>query len=321
MKAIVRDRYGGAEVLRLEEVPTPTPGQDDVLVRVRAASVNMADLDHLVGKPRIARIATGLVRPKTRVPGLDIAGTVVSVGDSVSKMRPGDEVWADMFAYGHGAFAEYVCGPERAFNHKPAGIGFAPAATVPHSCVLALQAIRSRGPIEPGERVLVNGGGGCVGPFAIQITKASGAEVTGVDHTDKLELMKSVGADHLVDYTEEDVTVSKRRFDLIVDIAANKTVLSFKRILDHDGRYVQIARSLGGFFQAALLGALAGGRRKMGVFMWVPNELADLAHIGRLLENGRVAPIVDRIYPLADVPSAIQRLSQGESRGKVVIAV
>lgn len=321
MKAIVRDRYGSVEVLRLEEVPTPIPGEDEVLVRVHAASVNTADLDHLLGRPRVARLGTGLLRPRWRVPGLDMAGVVESVGAMVTRLRPGDEVWADMFSHGHGAFAEYVCAPEEAFTPKPGGIGFAQAATVPHSASLALQALRSKAPIEPGQRLLVNGGGGCVGPFAIQIAKTSGAEVTGVDHGTKFDLMKAAGADHLVDYTMEDVTRSERRFDFIVDIAADRSVFPFKRILDQRGSYVQIARSVGGFFQAALFGAMFGGTRRMGVFMWVPNSADDLAELGRLLEEGRVTPVIDRTYPLVDVPAAMRRLADGQARGKIVITI
>lgn len=320
MKAISRDRYGPPDVLALVEVPTPEPGEGEALVRVEAASLNTADLDSLAGRPRIARLGTGLRRPRWAVPGLDVAGTVEAVGPGVTRVRPGDEVLADLFSSGHGAFAEYVCAPEEVFAPKPVTVPFAHAATIPHSAVLALQALRSRGGLAPDQRILVNGGGGCVGPFAIQIAKASGAEVTAVDIGDKFDVMRAAGADHVVDYTKEDVTRGKRRFDLIVDIAAPRSVLAFKRILDDHGRYVQIARTLGGFFSAVLLGALFGGNRRMGVFMWVPNDKDDLAHLGRLLEEGRLTPVIDRIVGLAEVPGALQDLADGRLRGKVVVA-
>lgn len=321
MRAVVRDRYGSPEVLRLEEVPTPVPGDHEVLVKVEASSINTADLDNLRGRPRVARVGTGLVRPRWRIPGLDVAGTVESVGDGVTRLRRGDAVWADMFSHGQGAFAEYVCAREGAFHPRPSGIDAAQAATVPHSGVLALQAMRSNGPIEAGQRVLINGGGGCVGPFAIQIAKSSGAEVTAVDHGGKLELMRAVGADQVVDYAREDITRSDRRFDLVVDIAATRSVLTFKPILKETGRYVQIARSPSGFLQAALMGPLVGGSRKMGVFGWRPNSAQDLASLGRLLETGRIKPEIDRAYLLEEVPDAIGRLAAGHARGKIVITV
>lgn len=320
MKAISRDRYGPPDVLALVEVPTPEPGEGEALVRVEAASLNTADLDYLLGRPRIARLGTGLRRPRWAIPGLDVAGTVEAVGPGVTRLRPGDEVLADLFSSGHGAFAEYVCAREEVFAPKPATVPFAHAATIPHSAVLALQALRSRGGFAPDQRVLVNGGGGCVGPFAIQIAKTSGAEVTAVDIGDNFEMMRAAGADHLVDYTKEDVTRGSRRFDVIVDIAARRPVLAFKRILDDHGRYVQIARTLGGFFSAVLLGALFGGNRRMGGFMWVPNDKDDLAHLGRLLEEGRLTPVIDRIVGLAEVPEALHDLADGRLRGKVVVA-
>lgn len=320
MKAITRDRYGPPDVLALVEVPTPEPGDGEVLVRVEAASVNTADLDNLLGRPRIARVGTGLRRPKWAVPGLDVAGTVEAVGPGVTRLRPGDGVWADLFSNGHGAFAEYVCAPQDVFAPKPVAVRFSDAATIPHSAVLALQALRSRGGLVPGQRVLVNGAGGCVGPFAVSIAKASGTEVTAVDVGDKFGVMEAAGADHLIDYTKEDVTRGRWPFDVIVDVAARRSVLAFKRILDDHGRYVQIARTLGGFFSTVLLGALFGGNRTMGVFMWVPNDDGDLAHLGQLLEDGRLTPVIDRVVGLAEVPEALQDLTDGRLRGKVVVA-
>jgi NADPH:quinone reductase-like Zn-dependent oxidoreductase len=201
MKAIIQDRYGSPEVLELRDVEIPMPGDGQVLVRVRAASVNTADLDHLMGRSIVERLATGFPRPRNNVPGLDVAGEVVAVGENVARLRLGDLVWADLSVSGFGAFAEYVCAAEKVFTPKPATLSFDQAATVPHSAILALQGLTGKGPIQPGQKVLINGAGGCVGPFAVQIAKSFGAEVTGVDHTGKLDMMRSVGADHVIDYT------------------------------------------------------------------------------------------------------------------------
>jgi NADPH:quinone reductase-like Zn-dependent oxidoreductase len=321
MRAIVRDRYGSPDVLSLEEIEKPVPGDDQVLLKVHAASVNIADLDGLSGIPRVARLGTGLSRPKSRFLGLDVAGTVESIGTNVTRLRPGDEVWADLFAYPAGAFSEYVSAPEQAFHLKPVGLSFEEAATVPHSAVLALQALRSKGPIKPGTQVLINGGGGCVGPFAIQIAKSFGAEVTGVDHTDKLNLMRSVGADHVFDYTGVDVTKTGQRYDLILNIAVDRSVLAFRRALNPGGRYVLIAANLGGFFSTAILGGLVslGGSKRMGVFMWRPNHLEDMEFLKKLLETGKIKPLIDRRFELAEVPDALRYQEQGRARGKLVI--
>lgn len=321
MKAIVRDRYGSPDVVHMDEIDTPAPGDDQVLVRVHAASLNTADLDHLRGRPRLARLGSGLRRPKTRRVGLDVAGRVEAVGRTVTELRPGDEVWADLFAFGHGSFAEYVCAPATAFARKPTSITFEEAATVPHSGILALQGLLGKGPIRPGQKVLINGAGGCVGPFAVQIAKSFGAEVTGVDHTAKLDMLRTVGADHVIDYTREDFTRNGQRFDLILDIAANRSILHYRRALSADGRYVLIARSVGGFLQAVFLGAFIslGGSRRMGAFSWVPNKREDLDLLSELLEAGRIKPLIDRRYGLEEIPQALQHLEQGLARGKLVV--
>jgi len=320
MLAVIGDRYGSSDVLRVDGVTKPVPGPGEVLVQVRAASVNTADLDHLQGRPWLTRLGTGLRRPRKRIPGLDMAGIVEEVGPDVASTTVGAEVWADLFSTRTGAFAEFVCVPETAVRPLPAGLTFEKAATVPHSAVLALQALKGRG-VSPGDRVLVNGGGGCVGPFAIQIARALGAEVTGVDHTDKLDLMRSVGADHVIDYTTDDVTRSGLRYDLIVDIAATRSVIAFKRCLTENGAYVHIARNLAGFVSAAVLGELVGGRRRMGIFMWVPNHAEDMSRIGDLILSGAVRPAIDRVYPLAEAPQAVRYQESGHARGKVVLAM
>jgi NADPH:quinone reductase-like Zn-dependent oxidoreductase len=320
MKAILKTSYGSPDVLSLAELDKPEPTGDRVLVRVEAASLNTADLDVLRGVPRAVRIGVGLRKPRHHGVGLDVAGRVEAVGPDVTGFQPGDEVWADLFQYGHGAFSEYVCLPEKAFTPKPAGITFEQAATVPHSGLLALQALTARGPIR-GQEVLVNGAGGCVGPFAIQIARAMGAAVTGVDHTDKLEVVRRAGADRVVDYKQEDVARHKARYDLIVDIAANRSPLRFLPALAPGGRYVLVARSIGGFIRAASIYALVAkaAGKKIGVFNWMPSRRADLETIGRLIEQGRVSPIIDRRFSLEKVPEAFRRLEAGDLRGKALV--
>jgi NADPH:quinone reductase-like Zn-dependent oxidoreductase len=323
VKAIRREEYGSPDILELMDLEKPTPKDDEVLVRVHASSLNMADLDYLRGRPRIARVGTGIGSPRSQGLGLDVAGRVEATGPSVTGLRPGDEVWADLFSFGQCAFAEYVCAPERAFSPKPIGVSFEEAATVPHSGVLALQGLRGKGQIRAGHKVLINGAGGCVGPFAIQVAKSAGAEVTGVDHTGKLDMMLSVGADHVIDYTKEDVTKNGRRYDLILDIAAQRSVLRYRRSLSPTGSYVLIAGSLGGFFQAALLGGLISlmGTKRMGVFMWSPNKREDLEFLRDLLESREVKPLIDSRYPLSDVPDGLRFLEAGRARGKVIITI
>lgn len=323
MRAIVQDRYGSPDVLELRDVDVPEPGDDQALVKVRAASVNTADLDHLRGRSLAERLATGFSRPRNRIPGLDMAGEVVAVGEKLTRLRAGDEVWADLSVARFGAFAEYVCAAEQVFAPKPAALTFEEAATVPHSAVLALQGLLGKGPIRPGERVLINGAGGCVGPFAIQIAKSFGAEVTGVDHTGKLEMLGRLGADHIIDYTREDFTRSGRRYDLILDVAARHSVLHYRRSLAPEGRYVLVARSLAGFFQALVIGAWISATqpKRMGIFMWNPNKWEDLDFLRGLLDGGEIRPLIDRRYDLSQVPEALRYVEQGQARGKVVITV
>jgi NADPH:quinone reductase-like Zn-dependent oxidoreductase len=321
MKALVRDDYGTADVLKVEDVEAPIPGEDDVLVRVRAASVNTADLDQLAGRPRIARLGTGVGHPKARRLGLDMAGVVEAVGRNVSRFEPGDEVWADMFSNGTGAFAEYVCAREAAFRPKPAVLTFEQAATVPHSGLLALQALNARGGVRAGQHVLINGAGGCVGPFAIQIAKARGATVTGVDHADKLDMLQSLGADEVIDYTEDDFAKSGDRYDFILDIAARRTLFTHRRALAAGGVYVQVSRTLGGFLRAAIFGAVlgVGSDKKMGVFTWEANRERDLERLAAMIVDGDVRPLVDRTFPLSAAHEALRYQAEGRARGKLVI--
>jgi NADPH:quinone reductase-like Zn-dependent oxidoreductase len=251
---------------------------------------------------------------------LDVAGRVEAVGESVTRLQVGEEVWADLFSSGHGAFAEYVCARESAFWPKPAGLTFEAAATVPHSALLALQGL-GRGKIQAGQKVLINGAGGCVGPFAVQIAKSFGAEVTGVDHEAKLSMVRSVGADHVIDYTREDFTQNGQRYDLILDIAGHRSVLDFRRSLNPRGTYRIVADSIAQFLQAMVVGSMISlvGTKRMGIFMWIPNQGEDLEILGRLLVNGEIEPHIDRRYELSQVPEALAYLEQGRARGKIVI--
>ena len=323
MKAIVQESYGSPDVLELREIEQPVPGPREVLVRVRAASVNTADLDHLRARSIGERLAFGLSKPRNNVPGLDLAGEVVAIGEDVTRLQPGDQVWADLSVSGFGTFAEYVCAAENVFAPKPPILTFEEAATVPHSAILALQGLTAKGQIRPGQKVLINGAGGCVGPFAVQIAKSFGAEVTGVDHTGKLDMMSLIGADHVIDYTNQDFTKNGQRYDVILDIAARRSVLHYRRSLASGGRYVLVARSLGGFFQAVMLGALIsiGGSKRMGIFMWNPGDRDDLDSLQRLLDAGTIKPFIDRRYGLSQVPEALRYVEEGRARGKVVITV
>jgi NADPH:quinone reductase-like Zn-dependent oxidoreductase len=321
MRALVRDGYGPVDVLRVATVESPAAGPGEVVVRVGAASLNMADLDHLLGRPRLARLGTGLVRPANRRVGIDVAGTVEEVGPEVVGLRRGDRVWADLFETGHGALADRVLAPASALSPLPEDIPFEVAATVPHSGLLALQGLRAAGRIRQGERVLVNGAGGCVGPFAVQIAKARGAVVTAVDHRDKLDFLRELGADEVIDYTRQDFTRGDGRFDVVLDIADTRSLPALRRALAPGGRYVLIARRIGSFAEKALLGPVVGGLTgtRMGVFAWRANQRADLAELADLLAGGDVVPRIDGRYRLADSVDAFRRLQSGAARGKILV--
>ena len=323
MKAIVRDKYGSPDVLDLKEIDKPVVKDNEVLIRVHAAGVNMADVDYLLGRPNIARLGTGLRKPKNNGLGLDVAGQVEAVGKNVTLSQPGDDVFGDLTEYGYGAFAEYACAPEDAFALKPNGMTFEEAATVPQAAVMALQGLRDKRRIQPGHKVLINGAGGNVGPFAVQIAKSFGAEVTGVDSTSKLDMLRSIGADHVIDYTREDYTKSGQRYDWILDVAANHSIFDCRRALKPNGSYVVIPASIARLFQALLLGPLISmaGSRKMGMLMWKPFKKEDVAFVKELIEAGKVAPVIDRRYPLSEVADALRYQEEGRAVGKVVIMV
>ncbi len=323
MKAIVYTQYGAPlDVLQFKEVEKPTPGDNEVLIKVHAASINAADWHIVRADPFLARFATGLLKPKNTIPGADVAGRVEAVGRSVTLFRPGDEVFSDLSACGWGAFAEYVCASKNALVLKPANMTFEQAAAVPLAAVTALQGLRDKGQIKAGQKVLINGASGGVGTFAVQLAKSFGAEVTGVCSTSKMDMVRSLGADHVVDYTREDFTKNGQRYDLILAANGNRSIFDYQRALSSEGIYVMVGGSMTQLFQAMLLGPgiSMAGSKKMGNMLARQNQ-KDLTFVKELLETGKIVPVIDRRYPLSAVPEAIGYLEEGHAKGKVVITV
>jgi NADPH:quinone reductase-like Zn-dependent oxidoreductase len=324
MKAALRDRYGPPEVVELRDVERPEPSADQVLVRVRAATVNRADLDNLYPRWRFLRLFMGVRRPRIRSVGLDVAGVVESVGYNVTRFRPGDEVFGDLFEYNGGAFAEYVCAPEKAFASMPAEMTFEEAATLPHSAILALQSLRLRGgrTVGSGQKVLIDGASGNVGPFAIQIAKSLGTEVTGVCRSEKMEFVQSLGADHVIDYTRVDYTATGERYDWIVDTDSHHSIFRCRRALRPNGVYVTLGGPASALLSAGLLGALISlaGNRWLGLLLWwKPFKPEDVDALRALVAAGKVKPAIDRQFPLGEVVDALRYVDEGRARGKVVI--
>jgi NADPH:quinone reductase-like Zn-dependent oxidoreductase len=322
MKAIVYTEYGPPDVLRLTDVEKPVPKDDEVLVKVHAVSVNAADWRLLMARPFLARLHTGLFRPGLQILGSDVAGTVEAVGKNVCHFRPGDAVFGDLARHGWGGLAEYACAHEDAWASKPESLSFEDAATLPMAGITALQGLRDTGKIQPGQTVVINGASGGVGTFAVQIAKHLGAEVTAVCSSGKLDMVRSIGADHIIDYTQEDFTRSGRRYDVIFAANGYHPILDYKRALNPKGLYVMAGGSSPQIFQALLLGPFAfmTGGKKMAIAHARPNQ-KDLALLAELLEAGKVKPVIDRRYPLSGVPEAIRYLVDGHPRGKVVIHV
>jgi NADPH:quinone reductase-like Zn-dependent oxidoreductase len=321
MKAIVYTKYGSPDVLQLQEVEKPTPGDNEVLVRVHAVSINAADWHLMRGKPFLARFMIGGFRkPKNTILGSDIAGRVEAVGKDVTQFQPGDEVFAGA---GHGGFAEYVAVRERALLPKPADVSFEAAAAVPIAAVTALQALRDKGQIQPGQKVLINGASGGVGTFAVQLAREFGSEVTAVCSTRNLDTARGIGADYVIDYTKEDFTRNGRQYDLIIDIAASRSVSDYKRALSPEGVCVIAGFStLSHMLRSALLGSWASrtGSKKFVRFL-AKLSRKDLVLLKELLETGKVVPVMDRCFPLDRVAEAMRYFGEEHARGKVIIAV
>ena len=324
MLAIIQPRYGTADVLELREVETPVPGDGDVLVRIRAASVNRTDWESLVGRPAFYRTFMGVRRPRSPRMGLDAAGEVAAVGRNVTLFKPGDRVYADLIYHGTGAFAEFACASEKAWRPIPDGMDFETASTLPASAVLALQGLGGRDGVRTGDKVLIVGASGFVGTFAVQIAKAAGAEVTGVSSTSKLDLVRSIGADNVIDYTREDYTRGDRRYDWILDAMADRSVFAVRRVLAPGGRYgAHGARTTAGLFAAMVVGPLlsVGRKRTIGMVIGRPNDAKDLATVAEMVQAGTITPVIDRRFSLAEVPDALCYYGEGKARGKLVITI
>lgn len=321
MKAIVFEKYGSPEVLQLKEVAKPSPKDNQAQIRVHASSINDWDWGLLRGKPFINRLLFGLLKPRIKILGVDIAGRVEAVGCNVRRFRPGDEVFGDLSGCGWGGFAEYVCVPENALVLKPAKMTFEQAAALPQAGGLAVQGLRDKGRIQPGQKVLINGAGGGAGSLAVQIAKAFGADVTGVDQTAKLDMMRSIGADRVIDYTQEDYTKTGKRYDLILDVAGYRSIFDCKRALNPNGTYVMVGGASARIFQAIFLGLWISktGSRRMGILAHKPNKGLDF--LGELIEAGKVVPVIDRRYPLSEVPEALRYFGTGQAKGKIIIKI
>ena len=318
MKAITYSQYGPPDVLQLAEAPKPIPADDEILVRVRAVSVNRSDWERLTGKPLYARFG-GLLRPGNSILGSDVAGTVEAVGKNHTQFKPGDEIFGEMAGY-CGGFAEYVCTRGKIWTLKPAGLTFEQAAAIPQAGVIALQGLRDK--IQPGQSVLINGAGGGAGSFAIQLAKLYGAEVSGVDNTGKLDFMRSLGADHVIDYTHEDFTRNGRQYDLVLDLIADRSASACAGALKSGGSYFLVGGSNTTLLQFLFLGPWI--RRSSGKqvgFLMVQRNREDLQRITELCASGKIIVPIDRQYPLSEVPEALLYLGEGHAKGKIVIAM
>jgi len=324
MKAAMRERYGSVDVVEVRDVPKPSPLEDQVLVRVRAASVNRADLDGLTPRPQFVRLFMGVRAPREHRLGADVAGEVEAVGPAVTRLKPGDRVFADMFSFGAGSFAEYVCAPERAFLPIPNGLTFDEAATLPHSAVLAAQGLRLRNgrTIKAGDQVLIDGASGNVGSFAVQLAKAMGAEVTGVASAEKLDFVRSLGADHVIDYRATDYTKAGQRYDWIVNTDSHHSLFAVRRALVPGGVYVTLGGTswpiLASLVVAPFVSRAAG--RRLGLLLWwKPFNPPDVERVTGLIATGKVRPAIDRRFPLDQVVDALRWVDDGRARGKVLV--
>ena len=315
MKAIVYSEYGPPDVLQLKEVPKPIPRDDEVLVRIHAVSINGSDWEGLVGKPLYARIG-GFRRPGNPILGSDVAGRVETTSKNIREFQPGDEVFGEVPGY-HGGFAEYVCLPESRLVRKPPGLTFEQVSAIPQAGVIALQGMRHA---QPGGQVLINGAGGSAGSFAIQLARLRGAEVTGVDNTEKLDFMRSLGADHVIDYTREDFTRTGRQYDLILDVIAHRSASAYKRALKPGGTYFFVGGSVATLFQILLLGPWIRrlSNRNIRLLAVQPNR-KDLIAVTELCEQGTIVPVIDRVYSFTETAAAMRYVGERHAKGKVVI--
>ncbi len=320
MKAIVRYQYGSPDVMKLEEVEKPTPSDDEVLIKIHAVSINGSDREGLIGKPLYARMG-GLRKPGYPILGSDIAGRVEQAGKNITQFQPGDEVFGEILGY-HGGFAEYACASEKTLAKKPKELTFEEAAAIPQGGALALQGIVKQGKVQPGQHVLINGAGGSAGTFAVQLAKLHGAEVTGVDNTGKMDFLRSLGADHVMDYTRQDFTKNRNQYDLILDLIAHRSAFAYARALKPNGTYFFVGGSVATLFQVLLLGPWIRRTRGRNVrLLVVPQDSKALMTITELCVAGKIVPVIDRRYPFDEIPEALRYVAAGRAKGKVVINV
>ncbi|NND35191.1 MAG: NAD(P)-dependent alcohol dehydrogenase [Saprospiraceae bacterium] len=322
MKAIMHETYGFPEVLQYGEIDKPSPGDNEVLVEVHAASLNAGDLSDLKGRPLFIRLLYGLHKPRNTKLGYDFAGRVVQTGKKVKHFEPGDDVFGDLSSFGWGAFAEFVCAPEEAMTRKPANATYEEAAAIPVAAQVALQGLRDKGRIKSGQHVLINGASGGVGTFAVQIAKSYDTQVTAVCSTKNIELVRAIGADYVIDYTREDFTKNGSHYDLILAANGNHSIFQYQRALSKNGSLVVTGGSGTQFFQALVLGPLlsAIGSQKMGAMLMRPSN-RDLQFLQMLFKKGKIKSIIDRRYSLNQIAQAMQYLSEGHAKGKIIINI
>jgi len=321
MKAIVHNKYGPPEVLQLKEVEKPTPKENEVLVKVIATAVNDYDWSMVRGKPYLYRLMFGIIKPKRKITGMELAGVIEALGTNATSFKVGNEVYGDISGYGFGSFAEYICINEKALKLKPGEMSFEQAASIPHASMLAVQALIDIGKVQKGEKILINGAGGGFGTFGLQIAKLFSTQVTGVDTGDKLEMMKSIGFDHIIDYRKEDFTKNGQRYVLILDAKTNRSTFNYLRSLSPNGRYVTVGGTTSRLLQAFFLGPIIHrfSKKNIRIVALKPNK--DLDYINELFEEGKINPVIDGPYKLSEVPEAIRYFGEGKHKGKVVITL
>lgn len=323
MKAIVYTRYGSPDNLQLQEVPKPVPKDNEVLVKVYASSINSWDWDNLLGRQLIVRLISGWFSPRHKIPGADVAGVVEAVGKDVLDFKPGDEVYGDIAGAGFGCLAEYVAAPAKLLAHKSPAMSFEQAAALPQAGFLAIQGLQYYGGIQPGQQVLINGAGGGVGPLALQYAKMRGCIVTCVDKASKLDILHSLGADHLADYTKEDYTRSGKQYDYILDVIAHRKAADYRRALKPGGIFSMIGGSMGGLLlrMMAIEPLLAKfSNKKLGIMGYHPNR-ADLELMNKLFEEGKFIPVIDKVFPVEQTAEAFRYFGEGNFKGKIVIKI
>ena len=322
MKAITFSKYGLPKaVLELRDVPKPSPKENEVLIKIRASAVNDYDWTVVRGKPRIYRLMFGLIKPKQQIPGMELAGIIESVGKNVTSFKVGDEVYGDTSSYGFGTFAEYMCLNEKALALKPGAMSFEEAASIPHASMLAVQGLVDVGNIQKGMEILINGAGGGVGTLALNIAKLYDATVTGVDTGEKLETMKSIGFDHVIDYKEEDFTKNEKLYDLILDAKTNRSTFKYLRVLKDRGKYVTVGGTLPRLIQTLLLKKIISKLSSKSVYIVSLKTNKDLEYINKLFLSGDIKPVIDGPYKLEEVPGVIQYFGEAKHTGKIVVSI